>query len=71
LRASGALEPTNHGIEKLLTIVTEFPSDDRQNWGFPRHVFRLSTPQVEKLSTAQDYLRRLGPVLVELELLDP
>jgi curved DNA-binding protein CbpA len=71
LQAKGALDPTERGIEQLLTVVTQFPSDDRTNWGIPKYMHAINTGHLKQLSTAQDYLRRLGPALVELKLLDP
>ena len=71
LLEQGALEPTNHGIEQLQKVVTRFPEDLRTNWNIPPDAFQLGPQTTKQLADAQDYLRRLGPALVELAMLDP
>lgn len=71
LVAKGALEPTNHGLGQLLFIATRYPSDLRPTWSMANEVMNLTPAQSKKLADTQGYLRRFGPVLVELKLLDP
>lgn len=71
----GALEPGDRGVVKLYNLACTL-TNDRPRWaGAARNepvsatLGRLSAAQIEKIKTAQKYLIRLGPTLVEEGLL--
>lgn len=77
LQMMGALEPTGDGLQRLLTAATKPPetrsSHDkiRPRWGYPIKVKVLTPDQLEEIKKAQQYLRELGPTMVELKMLSP
>jgi hypothetical protein len=70
LRAVGALEPTKHGIERLMDCA-DWPQSDRPGWGRFRSVAQASNDQVEMVKQAQGYLNDLGEALVAEKMLSP
>lgn len=71
LQAVGALNDSTQGIQKLYFVVCHDQDKDRPRWGTETNVEFIDSKEFERLRTAQDYLLRLGDVLVELELLSP
>jgi hypothetical protein len=71
LQAVGALDDSTKGLQKLYFVVCHGQDKDRPRWGTETNVEFIPSKEFERLRTAQNYLRRLGDALVELELLSP
>ena len=71
-RQFGALEPTVHGLGRLLAIGVDANWDkERPRWGYRNAVENMSGPQRDEIKKAQQLLIELGDTLVELGMLAP
>jgi hypothetical protein len=69
LQSSGALDPTTAGLRKLAMLATNPGDRLRPRWKFGP--YWLNNPEaLEKVKEVQQLLIKLGPVLVEMQLLD-
>jgi hypothetical protein len=73
LQGSGALNESDAGLRKLAAIASAQKDDVRPRWKLQRGpvLFLGVASEREKVTEVQQLLRTLGPVLVELKLLDP
>lgn len=71
LESAGALENSPQGLQRLYSIACHVQEKERPRWGIDNNVQFIATAQFERLKRSQDYLRRLGYVLVELNALAP
>jgi hypothetical protein len=76
LQQSGCLEDSTHGLVRLWYVASSSYDKMRPRWpilGNPRNpTMELQDPnKLNRVKTAQDYLNRLGPTMVELGILDP
>lgn len=70
LQGSGALDSTKAGLQKLAHIATDPRDKLRPRWKLGPN-WLLKPEQLEKVKEAQQLLTELGPVLVEMNLLEP
>ena len=71
LRAAGALESSIEGHTAMLSVLNDLRDKDRPAWRYGTTVSTLSSSERDKLKKIQDTLNELGPILVELKMLDP
>ncbi len=70
MQGSGALDPTIVGLRKLADIACNPRDKVRPRWKLPQ--YWVKNPQeMEKVKAAQQLLNELGPILVELKMLEP
>ena len=70
LQSFGALDDTIAGLRKLADIACNPRDQARPRWKLPQ--YWVKNPQeMEKVKAAQQLLVELGPVLVELKMLEP
>lgn len=70
LQSAGALDDNMAGLHKLVDIATNAKDKVRPRWKMPAYWPR-NPAAMEKAKEAQQLLIELGPVLVEMKLLDP
>jgi hypothetical protein len=73
LRSFGALEPTMVGLDRLVNVACSPRDRVRPRWklqGGTEH-WRKYPADLERIKEAQGLLNELGPVLIELKLLEP
>lgn len=71
LRAAGALEPTREGLRRLIVVATWKGDQVRPRWPYSPNYDALKPREIEEVKKAQQYLRDLGPTMVELKKLAP
>lgn len=71
LQASGALDASPQGLNKLLAIGLDGGDKERPRFGYPNAWKKLSPQQKDELKAIQNHLIDLGEVMVELKLLAP
>jgi hypothetical protein len=71
LRAAGALEPGDAGLNVLLGCVTSRHDTERTKWNMVSSLSQITGSQRKQLITAQDYLNKYGKVLVDQGQLAP
>jgi hypothetical protein len=71
LKSRGALEPTTRGATQLVKIVTDKDDKVRPRWKMQAFYFMNYPEQIEQVKEAQALLNELGPILVELKMLEP
>jgi hypothetical protein len=71
LRSSNVLDKNGTSLKLLHTLICRNSDEARSGWPQGQVFDSLSTAKLEELKQIQDYLNRLGPVLVELGLLSP
>ncbi|MEO7678693.1 MAG: hypothetical protein ABIV39_18210 [Verrucomicrobiota bacterium] len=71
LQAFGALNPDFGGVDKLITVATAPLDKVRPRWKFNRNFYRSKPEVLEMVKETQGLLIELGPVLVEMGLLQP
>lgn len=73
LQAHGALEPTIKGMDRLVEIASRVSDHVRPRWKLERgrNLWHKSPQDMEKVKETQALLVELGPVLVELKMLEP
>lgn len=70
LQGSGALDESQAGLRKLADIACSPRDQLRPRWKLPQYWLK-NPQQMEKVKSAQRLLIELGPVLVELKMLEP
>lgn len=70
LQGSGALDESLAGLRKLADIACSTRDQLRPRWKLPQY-WPKNPQQLEKVKAAQQLLIELGPVLVELKMLEP
>jgi hypothetical protein len=72
LRQINALDKTNsRSLQFLLDVISTGYDEARPAWPNFQSIANLSAKQTDDLKQIQEYLDRLGPVLVELGMLSP
>lgn len=71
LQASGALDASPQGLNKLLVIGLDGGDKERPRFGYPNAWKKLSPQQKDELKAIQNHLIDLGEVMVELGMLAP
>ena len=71
LKNAGALEPTPKGGATLATIVSTSTDKVRPRWKINPQLYTRYPDAIERINEAQKLLTELGPVLVEMKLLEP
>jgi hypothetical protein len=71
LVSCNALQPDRTGLIRLLTVATWTGDRVRPRWGYTPFFDKLEANQLEEIKKAQQYLRDLGPTMVELKMLAP
>ena len=71
LQNYGALAPTVEGLDKLVFIGTNLGDRVRPRWKINRVLYRKHNDQLAMVKEVQQLLIELGPVLVEMKLLEP
>ncbi|MBL9204273.1 MAG: hypothetical protein JNN01_04265 [Opitutaceae bacterium] len=71
LRNVGALEPTIKGGALLAKIVSSIHDKVRPRWKIGTQTYMRQPAQIERIKETQQLLTELGPVLVEMKLLEP
>lgn len=71
LQATGALDPSTQGLNKLLDIGLDKGDKERPRFGYPGSWNKMNPSQKEELKKIQGYLIDLGEVMVELGMLAP
>lgn len=70
LQSAGALDESLTGLRKLADIACNTRDQVRPRWKLPQY-WPKNPQQLEKVKAAQKLLIELGPVLVELKMLEP
>jgi hypothetical protein len=74
LKVGGALEPTMEGLQKIADLAYSRLDKVRPRWTFHKYNsrgWRYHPQEMEMVKEAQALLNELGPVLVEMGLLEP
>jgi hypothetical protein len=71
LQNCGALAPDVRGLTRLLTVASTSADKVRPRWKMNPQLFVRHPDEIEKVKEAQQLLIDLGPVLVEMGLLQP
>ncbi len=71
IQSFGALAPTIAGQDRMVAIATAPNDKVRPHWSFNPKFYRRHADQIQMVQEAQQLLTELGPVLVELGLLEP
>ncbi len=71
LKSRGALEPTPRGARELVKIATDKDDKVRPRWKMQALYYLNYPEQIEQVKEAQALLNELGPILVELKMLEP
>ena len=71
LQSAGALTPTVQGLDKLVFIGTNLSDRVRPRWKINRVLYRKHNDELAMVKEVQQLLIELGPVLVEMKLLEP
>lgn len=67
----GALEPTPKGGSTMATIVSTATDRVRPRWKINPKLYTRYPSEIERIKEAQQLLSELGPILVEMKLLEP
>ena len=71
MQSFGALNPDFDGLDHLVAIAITPHDRVRPRWKFNQQLYRKRPNEVEQVKEAQQLLIELGPVLVEMGLLQP
>jgi len=71
LQVFGALNRDFGGVDKLIMVATAPLDKVRPRWKFNRNFYRSKPEVLEMVKEAQELLIELGPILVEMGLLQP
>jgi hypothetical protein len=71
LQSFGALNPDFDGLDRLVAVATAANDKVRPHWKFNKKFYRTRPNDLEMVKEAQQLLIELGPVLVEMGLLQP
>jgi len=71
LQNSGALASTDKGGSIMATIVSTSTDKVRPRWSINPQLYTRHPDAIERIKEAQQLLTELGPVLVEMKLLEP
>lgn len=71
LQTFGALTPDSNGLDRLVAAATSPADKVRPRWKINRKFYRTKPNDLEMVKEAQQLLIELGPVLVEMGLLQP
>ena len=71
LQNYGALAETPEGLDQLVFVGTNLRDKARPRWKLNRQYYRNHSNELEMVKEVQKLLIELGPVLVEMKLLEP
>jgi hypothetical protein len=71
MKTFGALNPDANGLDRLVAIALSGNDRVRSRWNLNRKFYSLHPNDLEQVKEAQQLLVELGPVLVEMGLLQP